>query len=50
MTALAAKIRSGEITRQTLVWRNGMAGWSAAESVGELQTLFASVPPPLPPS
>jgi membrane protease subunit (stomatin/prohibitin family) len=48
MTALAAKIRAGEITRQTLIWKAGMAGWVAADSVGELQSLFASVPPPLP--
>jgi membrane protease subunit (stomatin/prohibitin family) len=45
---LTAKIRAGEVTRQTLVWRNGMAAWAAAESVPELQLLFASVPPPLP--
>jgi len=50
LTALAGKIRSGEITRQTLVWRNGMAAWSAADSVTELQPLFAQVPPPLPPA
>jgi membrane protease subunit (stomatin/prohibitin family) len=48
MTTLAAKIRAGEITRQTLVWKAGMAGWVAAESVAELQSLFVSVPPPLP--
>jgi hypothetical protein len=50
LTVLAAKIRSGELTRQTLVWRNGMSGWAAAESVSELQSLFAQVPPPLPKS
>ena len=26
------------------------AGWTAAEGVAELQSLFASVPPPLPPA
>ena len=31
-----------------VVWRNGMAGWSQADSVNELQSLFANVPPPLP--
>jgi membrane protease subunit (stomatin/prohibitin family) len=48
LTALAAKVRSGEVTRQTLVWRAGMAGWDAAFEVAELQPLFAAVPPPLP--
>jgi hypothetical protein len=47
---LAAKIRAGEITRQTLVWKAGMASWIAADSVAELQSLFATMPPPLPPS
>ena len=48
--ALAAKVRSGEVTRQSLVWRPGMAAWLAAEGVAELQPLFAAVPPPLPPN
>ena len=50
METLAAKIRAGEITRKTLVWKAGMAGWTAAEVVAELQSLFANVPPPLPTS
>ncbi|HVK14273.1 MAG TPA: SPFH domain-containing protein, partial [Gemmataceae bacterium] len=48
LTTLAAKVRAGEVTRQTLVWRAGMAAWAAAEGVAELQPLFAAVPPPLP--
>ena len=39
---------AGKINRGTLVWRQGMAGWVAAETVPELQSLFANVPPPLP--
>ena len=50
LNVLAAKLRSGELSRSTLVWRAGMAGWIAAESVADLQSLFAAVPPPLPPS
>ena len=50
MGVLAAKVRSGEVTRQTLVWKPGMGTWLAAEGVPELQPLFAHVPPPLPPS
>ncbi len=48
MTALESHIRSGKLTRSTLVWKNGMAGWVAAGEVPELQSLFASQPPPLP--
>jgi membrane protease subunit (stomatin/prohibitin family) len=46
--ALQAKINSGEITRETLVWRQGMANWTAAGQVADLAALFAAVPPPLP--
>jgi hypothetical protein len=49
MTALEAKVREGALTRDTLVWKQGMASWTAAGSVPELAGLFAAVPPPLPP-
>jgi membrane protease subunit (stomatin/prohibitin family) len=49
LATLTAKLRSGEISRSTLVWKNGMASWAAADSVPELASLFASAPPPLPP-
>jgi len=49
MPTLQAKVRSGEISRDTLVWKQGMANWTAAGQVAELGSLFASVPPPLPP-
>jgi membrane protease subunit (stomatin/prohibitin family) len=48
MTALAGHVRSGKLTRTSLVWKTGMAGWAPAETVPELAPLFASVPPPLP--
>lgn len=44
----AAKVRSGEITAKTLVWREGMSGWSSADSVADVANLFPAVPPPLP--
>ena len=47
--ALAQKAREGALTRQTLVWKQGMAAWSPAETVPDLAQLFAAVPPPLPP-
>jgi membrane protease subunit (stomatin/prohibitin family) len=45
---LAAKARDGSLSRGTLVWRQGMPGWVAAETVPELQALLAAAPPPLP--
>ena len=42
--------QSGQLTRETLAWKNGMAGWIAAAQVPELSGLFGSVPPPMPPS
>ena len=48
VNALAAKARDGSLTRQTLVWRQGMANWTPAEQVGELASVFAAVPPPIP--
>jgi membrane protease subunit (stomatin/prohibitin family) len=48
MTALAGHVRTGKLTRATLVWKTGMASWAAADTVPELLPLFASVPPPLP--
>jgi membrane protease subunit (stomatin/prohibitin family) len=49
LTTLATKARDGSFSRSTLVWKQGMARWIAAETVPELQALFADVPPPLPP-
>jgi membrane protease subunit (stomatin/prohibitin family) len=49
LATLAAKVRDGTLTRTTLVWKQGMPAWAAAETVAEVQNLFAAVPPPLPP-
>lgn len=40
---------NNQLTRDTLVWRDGMANWAAAGDVAETKVLFGSVPPPLPP-
>ena len=39
----------GRLSRDTLVWSDGMAGWEKAGDVADLRGLFASSPPPLPP-
>jgi membrane protease subunit (stomatin/prohibitin family) len=46
---LPARIASGELTRETLVWREGMPSWVPASTVPEVAQLFGAVPPPLPP-
>lgn len=48
MAQLQQMVIGGQITRTTLVWKQGMQQWLAAEKVGELNNLFAQVPPPLP--
>ncbi len=48
LQALRAHVASGALTRETLVWRQGMAGWTPAGQVPDLSTLFAASPPPLP--
>lgn len=40
---------AGTLTPQTLVWKQGMAGWAAASSQPDLMGLFGSTPPPPPP-
>jgi membrane protease subunit (stomatin/prohibitin family) len=46
--SLQSKIMSGDITRQSLVWKPGMAQWTPADQIDEFKSLFSSMPPPLP--
>jgi membrane protease subunit (stomatin/prohibitin family) len=48
MDELQRQAQSGQLTRATLVWTQGMAKWTAAGDVAELTPLFANLPPPLP--
>lgn len=48
-TTLAQMVASGQLTANSLVWKNGMAQWSKAGTVDELKNLFANVMPPIPP-
>lgn len=45
---LQAMTTSGQFNRQSLVWKQGMAGWLAAETQAELAAVFSAVPPPPP--
>lgn len=54
MQQLAQMAQSGQLTRQTYVWKQGMANWEFAGNVPELASLFAppvpgATPPPPPP-
>ena len=40
----------GTLKRDSLVWKAGMAQWAKAGDVPELSSLFANVPPPVPPA
>lgn len=50
MNILAQMAQMGQLTRETLVWRAGMAQWAKAGECPELAQLFAAPPtPPMPP-
>jgi membrane protease subunit (stomatin/prohibitin family) len=46
--ALQQQIAAGSFTRNSLVWKAGMAQWVKAGEVPELSGLFAAMPPPIP--
>jgi membrane protease subunit (stomatin/prohibitin family) len=48
MTTLQGMASRNEFRRDTLVWKQGMSGWLAAGQVAELNSVFSSVPPPIP--
>lgn len=47
LPTLQQMVQAGQLTCETLVWKQGMAAWSAAGNLTELASLFASAPPPL---
>jgi membrane protease subunit (stomatin/prohibitin family) len=49
MDQLRAKAQSGELTRETHVWNEGMSGWARAGEVDAVKAVFGAVPPPPPP-
>lgn len=46
---LQQMVQSGQITKDTYVWKQGMAKWELAGQVQELSSLFDAVAPPPPP-
>jgi len=49
LTVLQQHVASGQLKRETLVWKQGMSAWTPAGQVQELGSLFTQMPPPLPP-
>ena len=47
---LQQMVENGQLTPNTHVWKQGMAGWEIAGNVQELGNLFGAVPPPPPPA
>jgi len=50
LAQLGQMASQGKFTRDSLVWTAGMAAWAKAGEVPALASVFASLPPPLPPS
>jgi membrane protease subunit (stomatin/prohibitin family) len=48
MSRLQQMVQSGQLTRESLVWKQGMAAWDAAGKISDLTALFGAVPPPIP--
>lgn len=45
---LKARVASGELKPETLVWKQGMPTWAPARDVADLAAILNSAPPPLP--
>lgn len=48
VATLKNMVTQNQLTKETLVWRDGMANWAAAGQQAELTSIFGSVPPPIP--
>ena len=49
MQQLQQLVMSGQLTPATFVWKTGMAEWTEANKLIELQQIFNAAPPPPPP-
>ena len=45
MSVLQQMATSGQLTKESLVWKNGMAEWAKAGAVDELKVFFVDIPP-----
>lgn len=46
--SLVQMASTGQLTANSLVWKTGMSEWVKAESIDELKSVFASIPPAIP--
>lgn len=44
---LSGHILANRVSKETLVWLNGMPGWMQAQQVPEVAKLFTLMPPPI---
>ena len=49
LNTLRQQIQSGGLTRDSLVWTEGMPEWKKAGEVSDVVPLFGATPPPVPP-
>lgn len=50
MATLSQLVNSGTLTKDSLVWKQGMPDWAKAGEIQELQSLFEDAIPPIPDS
>jgi membrane protease subunit (stomatin/prohibitin family) len=50
VVVLQQMVQTGQLTRESLVWKQGMAAWGAAGQIAEISVVFGAVPPPMPPA
>ena len=48
MATLLEKVKSGELTKETLVWKKGMTEWLPAGEAPGVSGMFEDTPPPIP--
>lgn len=48
LSTIIGCIKDGSVTRESLLWKQGMANWEKAGSLSEFKPSFMATPPPLP--
>ena len=48
IAALKQMAQAGQFAKESLVWKPGMENWQRADSIEELKTVFAEIPPAIP--
>lgn len=46
--SLSQMVANGQLTKETLVWKNGMSGWEQASTQADLNEIWQQTPPPIP--